>query len=378
MQPSSRLNPGTITSPGRSGADQPEGSASPRRETGRLMSRSPNGHPELDTPFRIDEFYHTSDLSRQLRLALKPDTKVARAAASFVALEELQNNIEVGTRDAEKSYARRQFADCSVHLHAAKANQVALLGKIDDIADDDMSADKRTTLRSGCLALGGALTKMMMKADALANAPAPGKKRNPSDSESEDDTLPPGSPGDRNTVQESARNTPTRSPRKRARGGQDSPVQKPSSPKRLKIDTPPPASSTTTTTTSSTTTTITTATATAAPPSLPTYRTVPRLDIESDFSTASSGNTTSDSVLLSPGSPTVKKTPQKSRPLSPQPRPRPPSQLYKAPPDFSGLTADRTTPRNTAVTPGAPQPATMAAPSPEPGNSEAGNSDQHS
>ena len=356
MQPSSRLNPGTIVSPGRSDADQPEASASPPRETGRLTPRSPNGHPELSAPFRIGEFYNASDLSRQLRDMLKPDTKAGRAAAPFAALDELQNNIEVGMRDAEKFYVRRQFADCSVHLHAAKANQVALLGKIDDIADGGMSVDKRATLRSSCVALGSGLTRMRRKADTLANQPAPGKKRSAPESESDDDTAPPGSPGGPGTAQETARNTPIRSPKKRVQGGPDSPVQKPSSPKRQKIDTP--AASTTTT-----------SSATTAPASLPTYRPVPRLSITSDIGTANSGATATGLAPQSPGSPTATKSPQRSRPLSPQPRPRPASQLYKAPPDFTGLTPDRSTPR---------KPAATAAPTPEPGKSDAGSSDQHS
>ncbi len=350
MQPSSRLNPGTIASPGRSGADQPQGSPTPRRETGRLTPRSPNGHPELNAPFRIGEFYNASDLSRQLNEILKPDPKAARTAAPFAALEELRNNIDVGMRDAEKFYLRRQHADCSVHLRAAKANQVALLGKIDDIAGGEMSADKRTTLRRSCVALGAALTRMMVKADALASLPGPAKKRGAPESESDDDTPAPGSPGGRNTTQE----TPsTRSPKKRVQGGPDSPVQKPSSPKRQKIDTPAASA----TTPSSATTT----TATTAPASPPIYRPVPRLDIASDIGTAGSGTTVTGLALQSPGSPTEKKTPQKSRPLSPQPRPRPPSQLYKAPPDFTGLTHDKSTPR---------KPVATVAPTPEPGSSD--------
>lgn len=360
MQPSPHLKPGPITSPGRSGADQPEGSASPRRDTARLTSRSPNRHPELTAPFRISEFHAANDLSRQLREALKPDSSAVKSASPFAPLEELQNSIAVSMRGAEKFHVRRQHADCSVHLHAAKANQVVLLGKIDALQDGDLSADKRTTLRSACLALGSALTRMMMKADTLANAPVPGKKLHAPGSESDDDTPPLDSPGGPDPVQETLSDTPTRSPKKRIPGGQHSPVQKVSSPKRQKVDTPPPAPATT-------------STLTTPPPSVPAYWPVPRLEIQPDIASASSSSTASAPRPQSPGSPALRK----ARPLSPQPRPRPASQLYKAPPDFSGFTDDSTTPRKTTGRPGASQPATTFAPTADPVKSDAGNLDLH-
>ena len=356
MQRSPHLKPGPITSPGRSGADQPERSASPHRDTARLTSRNPNGHPELTAPFRISEFYAANDLSRQLREALKPDSSAVKSTSPFAPLEALQNTITVSMRDAEKFYVRRQHADCSVHLHAAKANQVVLLGKIDALQHGDLNADKRTTLRSACLALGSALTRIMMKADTLANAPVPGKKLHAPGSESDDDTSPPGSPGGPDPEQETARDTPTRSPKKRTPGGQNSPVQKVSQFKRQKVDTPAAA---------------TTSTLTTPPPSNPAYWPVPRLVIQPDIPSASSSSTAPAIQPQSPGSP----APRNSRPLSPQPRPRPASQLYKAPPDFTGSTDDRTTPRKATGRPGASQPAATAAPTADPVRSGASNLD---
>ena len=310
----------------------------------------------------MGEFYAVSDLSRQLRDTLKPDPKTGKIAAQFTALEELRNNIDVGMRDAEKFFVRRQHAECSVHLHAAKANQVVLLGKIDDIADSDLSADRRAALRHSCLGLGAALTRMMVKADAHA------MKRAAPESDSDDETSLPISPGRQGTAPDTS---PVYNPKKRAPGGPDSPLQKPSSPKRQKIETPAAPATTTgsaTRTTANTTNTTTTTTATATHASLPAYRPVPHLDIASGVGNAMSGTTPAGLELQSPGSPAQARSPQKSRPLSPQPRPRPASQLYKAPPDFTGQTHDRSTPRT---------PASAMASTPEPGKPAAGHADQH-
>lgn len=329
MQRSSTLNPGAPTSPRRSGADHAGSSASPRSDPLRIAPRSPNARPELFAPLRMGDFYGTDAAFKQLRDALRPDTK-ARFPFPLAILEELQKTIEVGVRDAERLYTAASHAECALRLQAAKANQVALLGKIDDTPDSELGGDKRLAVRGSCVALGDMLTGMMIRVESLAGAKAPDARR----AESDDDSSQPPSPGAEERPKE-------KSPiaQKRAQGDQDSPVLTHSPPKRQKITTPTASASATTT----------------APQSPPAYRPLPQPALSPDPEHARPATVTEANAqpVLSPS---VRKFPQKQLTLRSQPRPRQLSQRYAAPPEPTGRQQDGAIPRKPA--PDSPQPGT--------------------
>lgn len=329
MQRSSTLNPGSPTSPRRSGSDHPEADASPRTDAVRITPRSPNPHPELNAPLRMGDFYRTDTVFKQLRDALRPDPKAARFPFPLARLEELQKTIEVGVRDAEHCYTLTSHSKCALRLQAAKANQVALLGSIDDTPESELGAEKRATMRGSCVALGDMLTSMMIRVESLVRARTPGAQP-PGANE---DMPQPASPG---THQEQ-----TRSPQKRAQGDQDSPVLKHTPPKRLKI--------------------------TEATTSTPAYRPVrqPALSPDSDDAGAERNVQTPDSA--------PKKKPQS---LRSQPRPRQLSQRHTAPPDTSGHQQDQGATRKPATAPGSPQPDTATLRTADSGGPDAKSSGQ--
>ena len=331
--PGQQRKPGTIKSPERPDLG-PEGSTSPRRGAAQLSSRSPNAHPLLGGTLRMGSFYEIDTSFGRLREALKPDSKAARTNMLPAVLDELQNAIKTSTLDAERAFTRRSFAACTVHLDAAKANQVVMLGKVDDIADAAMSDKKRTEIRCACMELGTALTKLLIQAKTMANESAQEKMRKQkalvSDSDSDSEAKPPSSPPPAAPTPESHGNSPARTAQKRTQGDADSPVLAQSPSKRQKIDISTSASNSTTSTTTTTTTT-----PAAAPQSAPTYGPAPQLHLEHEASGATSSEPASRPNKQATASSTTKSSPQKMRTLSPQARPRPRSQLFVAPPDFT-------------------------------------------
>jgi hypothetical protein len=333
--PGQHLKPGTIKSPATPVAPNPESSTSPRRVTAQLSSRSPNAHPSLTGTLRMGSFYNIDPIFTRLREALKPGSKAARSSALPAVLDELQGAIKISTLDAEKAFTRRSYATCRLHLAAAKSNQVAMLVKLDAIADAHMSDNRRTGIRSACVEVGAALTTMLIQATTMENASAQEKilkqKARENDSDSDSDARAPSSPPPAEPTPESHRISPARSTQKRTQGDADSPVLAQSPGKRQKIDT---ATSGTTTTNATSTTTTTNATA-GIPQSPPAYRPAPQFQIEHVASGATSVDSTSKQDKPATASSTTKGSPQKMRALSPQARPRPRSQLFVAPPDFT-------------------------------------------
>lgn len=341
------LKQDTIKSPATPVALRPESSTSPRRDFAQLSSRSPHAHAALAGTLRMGSFYNIDAGFARLREALKPDLKAARSSAPPAVLDELQNAIKVSTREAETAFTRRSYATCRLHLIAAKSNQVLMLGKIDDIAEADMSDDRRTGIRSACGEIGAALTKMLIQATTMENASAQQKilkqKARDDDSDSDSSAGPPSSPPP-TVPTERHRNSPARSTQKRAQSDADSPVLAQSPGKRQKIDTA--TSGTTTATTTTATTTTTTAADTAAtttspvPQSPPAYRPAPQLPIEHVACGATPAVSPSKLDKPATASSTSHASPRKMRALSPQARPRPRSQLFVAPPDFTSQIRD--------------------------------------
>jgi hypothetical protein len=267
----------------------------------------------------MGDFYSTDPLLKQLRDALRPDTKAASLPSPLVRLDELQKTIEVGVRDAERFYTLTSHAKCALCLQAAKANQVALLGKIDDTPESDLHGDKLASVRGSCLALGDALTRMMMQVESLVKA----RKADVALFESDDDMPLPASPGIQDTPKDQIRSL-----QKRAQGGQDSPVMTHTSPKRQRIAAP----------------TATTAATITAPQSPPAYRPVPHQALAPDAEDTGSGSTGTDRTTQSPRSPSARWSPQKRQALRSQPRPRQFSARHAAQPVFTGLPQDSVTP----------------------------------
>jgi hypothetical protein len=327
------LKPGTIKSPATPVAINPESSTSPRRVTAQLSSRSPNAHPSLTGTLRMGSFYNIDPIFTRLREALKPDSKPAGSSPLPAVLDELQGGIKVSTLDAERAFTRRSYATCRLHLAAAKSNQVAMLAKIDGIADADMSDNRRTGIRGACVEVGAALTTMLIQATTMENASAQEKilkqKSRENNSDSESDARAPSSPPPAEPMPESHRHSPARSAQKRTQSDADSPVLAQSPGKRQKIDTATSGNTTTSTATATTTTTA------AVPQSPPAYRPAPHLHIQHGASSAASVGSASKPYKPASASSTTKASPQKMRALSPQARPRPRSQLFVAPPDFT-------------------------------------------
>jgi hypothetical protein len=316
-----------VTSPDKSLTARPHGSNSPRANTIQLSCRSPNGNTVIGTALRIGSFYAIESSFTRLREALKPDRKASRTTAAPALLNELQTGIKVSTHDAEDAFNLRNYALCRLHLEAAKSNQVAMLGKIDDIEDAEISEDNRIEIRGSCVELGAALTKMLIQAKTMESEFAQKQmlKQQAHDRDSDSDATPPSSPRPAEPTQASSLNSPVRTRQKRAQGDADSPVLLQSPAKRQKNG-------------NTTRTSTATTTSTAVPQSPPAYRPGPGPGplptIEHDTMTVTP--VTSPNKPAS-GSSTSTASPQKMRPLSPQPRPRPRSQLFVAPPDFTRM-----------------------------------------
>lgn len=343
--PGSHQTAGPVRSPQRSQAGNPGSTTSPRRESISVTPRNPDCHPELNGDLRMYDFYAIDRDFDSLRNEVQPSSKAARTSALPSVIGELQTNIKQSVLSAETSFKRRASEECKLYLTAAKSNQVVLLGKIDDLPDASLPEEKRTKLRATCVALGKTLTRMLLQANAQAAAAASDMERKRKARDGDDIDSPPGSPTMNEQARKLARNTPTCDSKKRAQGNADSPVLTEVSPKRQKADAisspsriGTTAARTDTATATMATTTTTTTTAASTPDILssrPSYQPVllPKADPETLSPGPDSLATPSDNPL--PGSPPSKSSPRKSRALSPQPKPRPRSQLFVAPPDFS-------------------------------------------
>nr|WP_314623181.1 hypothetical protein [uncultured Noviherbaspirillum sp.] len=336
--PGPHLIAGSVSSPHRPQSVNPESTTSPRSEQIRLTPRSPDPHPELNAALRMYDFYAIDRDFDSLREEVQPASKAARTSALPAVIGELQTNIKQSVLSAETSFKRCASEECRLYLTAAKSNQVLMLGKIDDIPESSLGAAKRTALRATCVALGRTLTRMLLQAKTQAAAAASEKERKRKARDGDDNDTPPVSPTANEQAHKAARSTPTRESRKRAQGDADSPVLAETSPKRQKaygIVSPsimPPAALTTTvsasiSTTATTTTTFAATTGVLASP--PSYQPAPSLKAEQETRSPVTG--AGDSA---PRSPTSKSSPRKARVISPQPKPRPRSQLFVAPPDF--------------------------------------------
>lgn len=341
-----QLKPATIKSPATVAALKPGSSTSPRRDSAQLSSRSPNTHPALAGTLRMGSFYELDSSFTRLRDALKSEPKAVKTIALPALLDQLHGAIKVSTLEAEKAFTRRSYAACKLHLAAAKSNQVLMLGKIDGIAEADMSDDRRTGIRSACSEIGAALTRMLIQATTLENASGQEKRLKQtarrSDSDTDSDDGPPSSPPPAAPTLESHRSSPVRTThertQKRRQSDADSPVLAQSPGKRQKIDTAISRNTTTNTTATDTTATSTTTTTTVPlPQSPPAYRPATQLQIEHLASGATPvGSPNKPATASSPGHASAKKM----RTLSPQARPRPRSQLFVAPPDFTSQVRD--------------------------------------
>jgi hypothetical protein len=340
------LKQATIKSPVTLVAPRPGSGTSPRSDTAQLSSRSPNAHPALVGTLRMGSFYEIDSSFARLREALKPDPKAAKSSALPAVLDELHGAIKVSTLEAEKAFTRRSYSACKLHLAAAKSNQVLMLGKIDSIAEADMSDDRRTGIRSACGEVGAALTRMLIQATTMENGSAQEKilKQKARGSDSDSDDGPPSSPPPAEPTPESHRNSPARGTQKRTQSDADSPVLAQSPGKRQKTDTAISRTTTTITTatavTATSTAAMTTATTAAVPQSPPAYRPAPNLHIEHVASGATPVGSPSKQDKPVTASSTRHASPQKMRTLSPQARPRPRSQLFVAPPDFTSQVRD--------------------------------------
>jgi hypothetical protein len=337
-----QLKQATIKSPATAVALRPESSTSPRRDSAQISSRSPNAHPALTGTLRMGSFYEIDSSFARLREALKPNPKAAKTSALPAVLDELHGTIKVSTLEAERAFTRRSYAACKLHLAAAKSNQVLMLGKIDSIAEADVSDDRRTAIRSACGEIGAALTRMLIQATTLENASTQERivKQKARGSDSDSDDGPPSSPPPAEPTPETHHDSPARSTHKRTQSNADSPVLAQSPGKRQKIDAAISRTTTTTTTATdatATATSTTTTTTASVPQSPPAYRPAPKLQIEHLASGATSvGSPSKPATAASTGHASA----IKMRTLSPQARPRPRSQLFVAPPDFTSQVRD--------------------------------------
>lgn len=360
------LNPVANAAPGSPSPSEQERSISPRKAPVQITLRSPNSHPEFAAELRMNDFYTIDSSFRKLSEALKPAEKGALPFEPAPALVELQSSMQISVREAERYFKLRDYPQCQSHLSAAKTNQVCMLAKIDDTPEENMPVARRTELRKSCVSLGTELTVRMIKAKTKADAVEQESERRRKQDGSDDDNTPPSSPSKTVTAKREQAVSPTRGARKRAQGEAHSPVLAHSPSKRQKPETPPPAppgsgdiTSTPKSTTTSTTTTTTTTPAIAMPSlpqSPPTYRPAPQLFIVHAAPGEPSDGTSAKSNKPVPDLSTTMASPRKVRALSPQAKPRPRSELFAAPPDF------------TARSPANPENSSSTAPAVTPGN----------
>jgi hypothetical protein len=266
----------------------------------------------------MHDFYNADPIFKKLLAALKisgGSTETRKTLGDFASQLE---TIRKAVLDAEKLFTPYSRKECALRLEAAKANQVRLLGEIDDAADIVVAAGKRKELHDACADLGRSLSKMLLQAKELEK-----------------------------TLTED-RMSPPRAQQKRSQGHPDSPTLPATSPKRRKADTPP----------SELSDSVSAPASKAAPQAIAAHAFSVIVGGNASASTASTSTTastsnrpdtpaafvTSSASALSPArvqldQPKVKSpaspSSQNPRRLAAQPRPRPPSQLFAAPPDFS-------------------------------------------
>lgn len=345
INPGLHQKTGAVSSPPRSKTVDPGSTTSPRSESIRLTPRSPDSRPALNTALCMDDFKKIAKNFGRLKDEVQPDAKAARTSALPALIGKLQTKIEQSVLDAKECFTTDSFTACRLYLVAAKSNQVEMLGKIDDIPESALSGEKRTTLRAACTALGDRLTTMLLQARTQTSTATSETARKARDGDTDANDSPPGSPTAHQVVdkqvvdkqtRKAARHTLARESKKRAQGGAESPVLAETSPKRQKtggISSPSGTATTaTTTTTIGTSTSISTTSFTTTPAILaspPSYQPLPMLKAEQETRSSVTG-----AEDFPPGSPTSKSSPRKTRVISPQPKPRPRSQLFAAPPDF--------------------------------------------
>lgn len=352
--PGQHQKAGSVRSPQRSQTVDTGSTTSPRSAPIRLTPRSPDSHPELSAALRMFDFYAIDRQFDSLKDEAQSASKAGRSSALPAIIDELQINIRQSVLDAEKKFKCGASDECRLYLTAAKSNQVALLGKIDDIPDSAMAAEKRTALRATCVALGKTLTRMLLQATTKAAAATAERERKRAARYGDEHESPPGSPTTQDEAPKIDGNTPTRDSKKRTQGNADSPVLAETSPKRQKRSAiSSTSSSATTASMTSATTTSTTASGLSSPPQ---YREVPLLERHQEVSGRGPDRPATAGDDVAPGSPTSTSSPRKSRALSPQPKPRPRSQLFTAPPDFSSQSADNMSPRKLATAAPLPLP----------------------
>jgi hypothetical protein len=203
----------------------------------------------------------------------------------------------------------------------------------------------------------------MVKAKTHADMLEREARRNARKDDSGDDITPPSFPSKPAASRHGEVVSPSRGSQKRAKGDAYGPVLTQSLPKRKKTETSSDASSgkpISAGTSSTMSATSTTTTSTAALQSPPSYRLAPQLQIKQANEGAASPGPGMNSDTSAPVSAAAQTSPRKMRTLAPQARPRPPSQLFAAPPDFTGGIPAATTGR--APTAGTPAPKPGAAP----------------
>lgn len=306
MQPSSPVKPGSTVTCNTAAATstRPENSKT-HSDTPRVASPGQRSRAHFDSPLRMQDFYNTDPIFRQLIAALKPTGASARTDALLRGFALRLGEIRIAVLDAEKSFTRTSCKECALHLHAAKANQVMLLAQIDGAAEDVLPAAKRAELHSGCVYLGNALSKMLVQGKVLA------------------------------TTGSASQFSPPHSQQKRTQSHPDSPVFITTSPKRRRPDTPPPQVPESVSspaykargTNDSAPSCHAADSAFAMAPSTSTPSATSATSIASTIPLL--GDQPAQSAVASTSSP----SPRKPHRLTAQPRPRPASQLFIAPPD---------------------------------------------
>lgn len=271
--------------------------------------QSPRQAPKLgfDSPLRMHDFYNADPAFRKLSIALKSSAANAGARQIVDGLTSQVDVIRKSVLEAEKLFAPHSRTECALRLEAAKANQVRLLGEIDDAPADCLAAGKREDIRDACTELGKGLSKMLVQAKALEKARLDGQL------------------------------SPARESRKRPAEHPDSPPETGKSPKRRKTEALSPQADSVFSPRYRA--------ASQDEPALAHSATneVGATSITSNPSAGSASSSSSTPLAAATTSPThaplqamptspPSPMPQGKRRLAPQRRPRPASQLFAAPP----------------------------------------------
>lgn len=323
------------TTPRRSGFTDSQNPGSPRSVTGQTTPLSPSLQSRLDTPLKMGDFYSIDSSFKSLSEALESGAKGGKFVPE-ARLVELAESIQTSTRNAQEDYRRGKYFGCHLNLAAAKSAQVSMLSIIDDAPVKKMPAAKRTALHDSCCALGSALTAMMLKAKRQVDDAKKEKETDERGSDRGQPISPPSSPMKAAGTGHVEPVSPAHGSKKRAQGDAHSPVLPQSLSKRQKTATSSAESSSGATSSIASSTTSTTPT-TAVLQSPPSYRPTPQSQLVTAQTTASASTVAlgANPDTGAPESPATNPSPQKKRTLPPQARPRPPSQLFMAPPDFS-------------------------------------------